>query len=71
MIKKTITQNDYVEMAKKCLNNGAWRRAMHYLTKADTLYPNPLNYKLWKQKNQKHLQSINVSYANLNLGNSK
>jgi hypothetical protein len=51
MIKKTITQNDYVEMAKKCLNNGAWRRAMHYLTKADTLYPNPLNYKLWKQNN--------------------
>lgn len=43
MEKNEFNAGQYVQMATERLNKGQWRRAMHYLQKAQTLNPGPLD----------------------------
>jgi hypothetical protein len=36
-MKTTMTQEDYIQMAKQSLENGSWRRALGYLQNADKM----------------------------------
>jgi hypothetical protein len=43
MKKEQFTKENYVVMATQRLNDGAWRRALHYLKKAEELEPGPMD----------------------------
>jgi hypothetical protein len=42
---KNYTKQQLIEMAKQSLENGAWRRALGYLQRADLMFE-PTNYTL-------------------------
>jgi hypothetical protein len=43
MKKEQFTTEQYVQMATERLNKGQWRRAFHYLKKAEELEPGPMD----------------------------